>query len=100
MGNFATVKFFLVAATFLGLASSVQAAPSHTSARAEREQTRALNEQQSDQARQQNAGLAINTASTPTDAAATAANNAPPVAAPTARVQQANNLPRITPAAP
>jgi hypothetical protein len=99
MGNFATAKPFLVAA-FLGLASSAQAAPYHISARAEREQTRALNEQQFDQARQQNAGLAINAASTPIDAAATAANNAPPMAAPTARVQQANNLPRIAPAAP
>jgi type II secretory pathway pseudopilin PulG len=97
MGNFAIPKHILLGIAFLGIASSVQAAPRHASAREEREQTRNLNEQQLEQVRQQNAGLVINAHSTAIDAAATAADNSPPAAAPTTPVQSANNLPQIAP---
>jgi hypothetical protein len=97
MGNFAIPKRILIAIAFLGIAGGAQAAPHHSSARAERALTKMLNEQQSEQVRQQNAGLAINARATAVDAAATVANNAPPVAAPTTPVQSANNLPQIAP---
>jgi hypothetical protein len=98
MGNFAIAKRVLLGTSFLWIAGSVQAAPHRLSAREEREQTRNLNQQQLEEVRQQNAGLVINAQSTAIDAAATAANNSPPVAAPTTPVQSANNLPQIAPA--
>ena len=82
------------------LAGGAQAATHQPTARAEREETRALNAQQLQQVEQQNAGLSINARPVATDAAANLANNAPPAAAPTMRVQQAKNLPQATPAAP
>lgn len=81
------------------LASGAQASTRHPTARAEREETRALNAQQLQQAEQQNAGLSINARPVATDAAANLANNAPPAAAPTMPVQQAHNLPQAMPAA-
>jgi hypothetical protein len=103
MNDRAIAKSILVGAILVSVAGGAQAAPQRLSARAEREQTKALNEQQLEQVRQQNAGLALNTQSTnpqssATDAAAKLANNAPPVAAPTTPVQQANNLPGVDPA--
>lgn len=95
----AIARFILVGIMLVGIAGSAQAAPRHLSARAEREQTKALNEQQLEQVRQQNAGLALNAQPTARDAAAMAANNAPPVAAPTTPVQQAHNLPGVDSAA-
>jgi predicted secreted protein len=100
MDNFMIAKHILIAAAFLGIAGSAQATSHRSSARTEREQTKMLNEQQLEQARQQNAGLAINARSIANDAAAMAADNSPPVAAPTTPVQQANNLPQITPVPP
>lgn len=95
MGNFAIPKAVLIGAVFVCLMGGAQAAPRHLSARAEREQTKALNTQQLEQVRRQNGGLSINAQSTAIDAAAGAPNNAPPVAAPTTPVQQANNLPQV-----
>ena len=97
MRDFAIPKRILLGTSFLWIAGSVQAAPHHPSAREEREQTRNLNEQQLQEVRQQNAGLVINAKSTAVDAAAKAANNSPPVAAPTTPVQSANNLPQVAP---
>ena len=88
------------AAMLLLLTSGAQASTHHPTARAEREETAALNAQQLQQAEQQNAGLSINARPVATDAAANLANTAPPAAAPTMRVQQANNLPQAMPAAP
>jgi hypothetical protein len=97
MGDRAIAKSILAGAILACVTDSAQAASQHLSARAEREQTKALNEQQLDQVRQQNAGLALNAQSRARDAAAMAANNAPPAAAPTTPVQQANNLPGVDP---
>jgi hypothetical protein len=72
------------------LAGGAQAFTHHPSTPAERAQTRALNEEQLKLAQQENAGLAMNANSTATDASADMAANAPPAAAPTAPVQQAN----------
>ena len=98
MGARAIARFILVGTMLVSVAGGALAAPHRLSARAEREQTKALNEQQLEQVRQQNAGLALNAPFGATDAAAKLANNAPPVAAPTTPVQQANNLPRVDPA--
>ncbi len=100
MRNFAIAKRVLLGTSILWIAGSAQAAPHRPSAREEREereQTRNLNEEQLEEVRQQNVGLVINAKSTAVDAAATAANNSPPVAAPTMPVQSANNLPQIAP---
>jgi hypothetical protein len=88
-------KSILISIALVCLGGRAQAALPHPSTRAEREQTKALNEQQLEQVRQQNAGLGINAHPSPIDAAATAANNALPVAAPTTAVQQASNLPPV-----
>lgn len=88
-----------IALLSLLLASGAQASTRNLTARAEREETRALNAQQLQQAEQQNAGLSINARPVATDAAANLANNAPPAAAPTMPVQQAHNLPQAMPAA-
>jgi hypothetical protein len=96
----AEAKVFLGAATLLLLTSGAQASTRHPAARAEREETRALNAQQLQQAEQQNAGLSINAHPVATDAAVNLANNAPPAAAPTMPVEQANNLPQAMPAEP
>ena len=95
MGTRAIARFTLVGAILVSVVGGAQAAPHRLSARAEREQTKALNEQQLEQVSQQNAGLALNAPSSATDAAAKLANNAPPMAAPTTPVQQANNLPGV-----
>jgi hypothetical protein len=87
------VRRTISAGAMLLLAAHAQAAPHRSPAHAEREQTRLLNEQQLNQARQQNAGLSINADSTASDAAARLANNSPPAAAPTMRVQQADAPP-------
>ena len=80
MSIFAIAKNALIAAALVGIAGSAQAAPHRSSAGTEREQTKALNEQQLEQVRQQNAGLVINAQSTAVDATATAANNLPQIA--------------------
>ena len=98
MSDCAIARSILVGTILVSLAGGAQAAPQRLSARAEHEQTKALNEQQLEQVQQQNAGLTINAQSHATDAAAKVANDAPPVAAPTTPVQQANNLPGIDPA--
>lgn len=80
----------LGAAALMCLAGSAQAYTHHPSTAAERAQTKALNEEQLQLAKQENASLALNANSTATDASAGMANNSPPAAAPTAPVQQAN----------
>jgi hypothetical protein len=72
------------------LAGGAQAYTHHPSTRAERAQTKALNEEQLKLAQQSNPDQAMNTNSTATDASADMAANSPPAAAPTAPVQQAN----------
>jgi hypothetical protein len=93
-------KLVLGAAALLLPANGAWAGIHHLTVRAEREETRALNAQQLQQAEQQNAGLGINARPVAIDAAANLANNAPPAAAPTIPMQQANNLPQATPATP
>jgi len=94
------VRQAISAGAMLLLAANAQAAPHRSPARTEREQTRLLNEQQLNQARQQNAGLSINADSTASDAAARLADNSPPAAAPTMRVQQADDPAVASPADP
>jgi hypothetical protein len=99
------VRQAISAGAMLLLAANAQAAPHRSSlhkvpGRTEREQTRLLNEQQLNQARQQNAGLSINADSTASDAAARLADSAPPAAAPTMRVQQADAPAAASPAEP
>jgi len=76
----------LGATALVCLAGGAQAYTHHPSTPAERAQTRALNEEQLQQAKQENASLAMNTNSTATDASAGMADNSPPAAAPTESV--------------
>ena len=80
----------LGAATLLCLASEAQAYTRHPSTAAERAETKALNQEQLNQAQQQNTNLAMNTNTSARDAAAGMADNTPPAAAPTTPVQQAD----------
>ena len=77
----------LSAVAFVGLASGAEAYTHHPSTPAERAQTKALNEEQLQLAKQENVAL---NGSTATDASEDLAVNAPPAAAPTAPVQQAD----------
>lgn len=84
------------AAALLCAAGNAQAFTHHPSTRAERAETRALNEQQLELAKDANATLALNASSTATDASAGMADNSPPAAAPTKPVQQASVSPTST----
>ena len=80
----------LGAVMLAGLADGAQAYTRHPSTPAERAQTKALNEEQLQLAKQENTSLAVNANSTATDASENLAVNAPPAAAPTAPVQRAD----------
>ena len=82
------------------LAGGAQAYTHHPSTPAERAQTRALNEQQLEEAQQENASLAMNTNSTATDASANMAANSPPAAAPTSTVEPNKDATLVRPPAP
>lgn len=77
----------LGAAALMCLGSGAQAYTHHPSTPAERAQTRALNEEQLQEAKQENAALAMNATSTATDASAGMADNSAPAAAPTGSVE-------------
>ena len=77
----------LSAIVFASLAGGAEAYTHHPSTPAERAQTKALNEQQLELAKQENTALSGSAA---TDASENLAVNAPPAAAPTAPVQQAD----------
>jgi type II secretory pathway component PulM len=80
----------LGATALLCLASGAQAYTRHPSTAAERAETKALNQEQLNQAQQQNTNLAMNIDASARDASAGMADNTPPAAAPTTPVQQAD----------
>lgn len=80
----------LSAVVLAGLASGAEAYTHHPSTPAERAQTKALNEEQLQLAKQENPSLAANANSTATDESQNMAANSAPAAAPTAPVQQAD----------